>query len=62
MHTHYRVFRSSSKTWAQLFNEASEFADKVGPEKLINITHSCDHSDAVVVVWFWDKRHSSLTA
>ncbi|MEL7496968.1 MAG: hypothetical protein AAFN77_05120 [Planctomycetota bacterium] len=55
MMTQYRMFKSSTKTWQTLFNEASEFANQLGPGRLISISHSCDQSSAVVVVWFWDK-------
>jgi hypothetical protein len=40
-------------TWDQLFTDAAAFATSVGPEHLITISHSADHSDGVVTVWYW---------
>ena len=55
MFTQYRMFKSSMKTWQTILNEASDFASSLGPDRLISISQSCDHSTAVVVVWYWDK-------
>jgi len=58
MFTHYKMFKSGTKSWATLFNEASEFANRLGEGRLISISHSCDQNTAVVVVWYWDKQKS----
>jgi hypothetical protein len=42
-------------TWDTLFEEASDFATGIGRERLISISHSEDHSDGVVVVWYWQE-------
>ena len=55
MYAHYRMFKSATKTWQTLFNEASDFASQIGDQRLINISHSCDQNTAVIVVWYWDK-------
>jgi len=55
MYAHYRMFKSSVKTWQTLLNEASDFASTIGEQRLINISHSCDQMTALVVVWYWDK-------
>ena len=62
MITQYRMFKSSTKSWQTLFNEASEFANQIGSSRLISISHSCDQSSAVVVVWFWDKEQPVKSA
>ncbi len=51
----YQMFKSATKLWTTLFDEATEFASQLGEGRVINITHSCDGGVAVVVVWFWDK-------
>jgi hypothetical protein len=61
MHAHFKMFKSSVKTWQTLFEEAGEFASNLGERQLINISHSCDHGTAVVVVWYWDKGRQSRT-
>lgn len=49
----FKYFRGSIKTWEKLFDEATDFANSVGEENVMNITTSCDHSDSVVTVWYW---------
>jgi hypothetical protein len=50
----WRVFRGSFASWERLFDEAAAFASEVGPERLISISHSADHHDGVVTVWYWE--------
>ena len=52
-------FRSSVKSWNDLFEEASEFATTLGPERLISISHSADSGRGVVAVWYWADPASS---
>ena len=54
MNVKYEVFRGTLATWETLFREASEFATSIGRDRLINISHSCDHSNGVVTVWYWE--------
>lgn len=61
MYAHFKMFKSSVKTWQTLFVEASEFASNIGDQRVINISHCCDHGTAVVVVWYWDKSRHSKT-
>ena len=51
LHKHFR----SHKSWEKLFQDASDFASKVGPERLISISHSAHSTDGVVTVWYWGK-------
>ena len=48
-----RHYRSSFKSWEELFGEAAAFATEVGRGRLISITHSADQGEGVVTVWFW---------
>jgi hypothetical protein len=49
----FEVFRGMLASWDQLFTEASEFASSLGANRVISISHSADHHDGVVVVWYW---------
>ena len=49
----YKIFKSSMKTWEDLFTEASDFANTVGEMNVQSITTSCDHNVGVVTVWYW---------
>lgn len=53
MNVQFKIFKGTFSSWNTLFSKASEFASQLGPEKLINISHSCTHSDGVVTVWYW---------
>jgi hypothetical protein len=51
----YRDFRGTMATWDELFEEAAGFATSIGPERLVNISHSADRTEGVVTVWYWDE-------
>lgn len=52
MEVKFRVFKGMTKPWDRLFREASDFATGIGPDRLISISHSCDHADGVVTVCY----------
>jgi len=56
----FRVFRSNWTSWDKLFQEAADFADTIGPERVLNISHSCNNTDGVVTVWYWSEDESGL--
>jgi hypothetical protein len=39
-------------SWDSLFAMASEFASRIGPDRVISISHSEDMSVGVVAVWY----------
>jgi len=49
----FKKYRGTFATWDQLFASAAEFATQLGRERLFSISHSADHSEGVVTVWFW---------
>lgn len=49
----YRVFRGTWASWDELFAQAADFANTLGPERVISISHSEDKDDGVVAVWYW---------
>jgi hypothetical protein len=53
MQLHHKSFRGVWKSWDNLFNEAAEYATQLGPERVVSISHSCDETEGVVVVWYW---------
>jgi hypothetical protein len=48
----FEVFRSSFASWEELFRQAAEFASSLGPDRVINISHSADRGEGVVTVWY----------
>jgi hypothetical protein len=55
----YRVFRGTLATWEDLFTQAAQFATEVGSERVVSVSHSADHSDGVVTVWYWTTEGES---
>ena len=53
---YHEHFRGSWSTWESLFQDAADFAARVGPENLISISHSEDHNEGVVTVWYWGSN------
>jgi len=49
----FEVFRGVMATWPGLFQQAAEFATRLGRDRLITIAHSEDQQDGVVAVWYW---------
>jgi hypothetical protein len=50
----FKIFKSSTKSWATLCDEASAFASEQGRERLINMSVSEDHGKGVIIVWYWE--------
>jgi hypothetical protein len=49
----FNVFRSTFSSWETLFEEATAFANSLQADRFINISHSADQREGVVVVWYW---------
>ena len=57
----FELFRGTFATWPQLFEQAAEFATRIGRERVISISHSEDKDDGVVAVWYWDDAVTGPT-
>jgi hypothetical protein len=55
MRVRFEVFRGTFTSWDSLFEAAADLATRIGRERLISISHSADHSEGVVTVWYWDE-------
>ena len=51
----FKFFLSATQSWQDMFVEARDFARTLDPRQLVSISHSCDKSQGVVTVWFWDR-------
>lgn len=51
----FKMFRGTFTSWECLLGETAQFATLLGPERVISISQSEDHSDGVVVVWYWSE-------
>jgi hypothetical protein len=55
MRVQFRVFSGTLTSWHALFEQAGALATQIGPERLIGFSHSADHNEGVVTVWYWDE-------
>ena len=53
MHVKYKHFKATLKSWDTMNREAAEFATELGKDRLISISHSSDHGEGVITVWYW---------
>jgi hypothetical protein len=51
----FKKFKAIVKSWDTVFQEAAEFATTVGPDRVVSISHSSDHGESIVTVWYWAK-------
>lgn len=48
----FQLFRSSWDSWETLLQNAASLATKLGPERVVSVSHSSDSGDGVVTVWY----------
>ena len=53
MQVKYKFFRGLLTSWDALFEQAAEFAQEIGSERLINVSHANSGGDGTVTVWYW---------
>ena len=58
----FEQFAGTFSTWDELFSDAAAFAEQVGRDRLIGISHSADKSNGVVVVWYWSEPDDGARA
>ena len=56
MKVKFEMFRGLFSSWDALFTEASDFATKIGKDRVINISHSNSRRDGLVTVWYWSDE------
>src|SRR4051794_32879890 len=52
----FKSWDSKMASREKLFKAATEFATKIGEERLINITHSEDRDNIVITIWYWGEQ------
>jgi hypothetical protein len=62
MRVQYKQFDSKFVSRDRILRSAAEFASQVGPERLINITHTEDRQDTVILVWYWEGARANVDA
>ncbi len=55
MRAAFRIFEGTDLSWEPVLRRAAEFAGRLGPERVISISHGeTVRSARHVVVWFWE--------
>jgi hypothetical protein len=52
----FKKFEGTFTSWDRLFDDAAAFAQEVGRDRVVSISHSSDGGTGLVVVWYWGKR------
>lgn len=52
----FKCWDSKMASREKLFKAATDFATKLGPDRLINITHSEDRDNIVITIWYWGEQ------
>lgn len=55
-----KEFRGLFKSWEKLRREAADFATTIPRENLISVSQSSDHSEGLIVVWYWGQPEFCL--
>src|SRR5262245_11772728 len=56
----FKSFDSKMASREKLFKTAVEFANKIDRKDLINITHSEDHDNIVITIWYYTDEPDRL--
>ena len=54
----FEVFESSWDSWQVLCQKACDFADRIGRDNVVNISHSCTNNEGAIMVWYWEDNLS----
>ena len=55
MRVQFKMFKSHMSSWRHMFKDAADFANMLPADRVINISHSADQAQGVVVVWYWGE-------
>lgn len=55
MRLRYKIYKTFIlfEGWAPICDEAAEFATRLGPDRVVSVSHSYSHRNASVIVWYW---------
>ena len=56
----FEIVRSDVNTWQNLFEQAADLATSLGPDRVINISHSSDGGSGVVCIWYWADKDERI--
>ncbi len=53
MSVQVKIFSSNARSMGDICADAADFATELGPERLINISHTKEDTAIWVAVWYW---------
>ncbi|HEX8637985.1 MAG TPA: hypothetical protein VF692_07985 [Pyrinomonadaceae bacterium] len=57
----FEIFRSGGiYSKKNLFTLAADFANLIGREQVINISHSQSENEDIVTVWYWTEEETNI--
>ena len=59
MKVFFKIYDSKMASREKLFKVATEFANQIGPDRLITLTHSEDRDNIVLTIWYFTDEPES---
>jgi hypothetical protein len=56
MRLFFKVFDSKMASREKLFKAAVEFANQIGRDRLMTLSHSEDRDNIVITIWYWAEE------
>ncbi len=56
MRLFFKAFDSKMASREKLFKAAVEFANQIGRERLLTLSHSEDRDNIVITIWYWAEE------
>jgi hypothetical protein len=50
----YKLFKSAFDSWETMSQQVADFLTKLGPGRVIGVSHSQESNVGVIAVWYWD--------
>ena len=55
----HSIYKSSFDSWEEMCSKVARFAETIPREDLINISHSSEGGQGVIIVWYWGTAANS---
>jgi len=61
MRVRFKTFQSQFGLRERVLQKVAEFAQQVGRERLISISHSEERDNAIITLWYWEEDIATPT-
>ena len=61
MQVRFKTFQSQFGLRERVLQKVAEYAQQVGRERLISISHTEERDNAVITIWYWEEDAAKTT-